>query len=358
MCAVLACATASHAHIVYGAKTLRALVAEADLVLHARIAAVDVMVGASAARGAQARPGVEAEVIEVLKGGAAAPRVRFAQHGHGVVRFEPGRETLLFLIDIERSRELDALGAAGLFDLVSIQEESDEYPLDGPSRERVVSAARAYVAADAAATPELREAALRRTTLALLASGDAQLVASALRDLVLAPDAKLVTSEDLPALMPLVGDPGTSMGVRAGLLAELERRRLVDGTDHWLRLLAPGAPIRDRVTAIRAAAASSGAAPVRARLVALVSDPHEEVAAAAAIAVGRPGDTSAVAPLAAALSGPSARVRMAAIRGLGRIAAPDALRVLEAAAASHPDAATRRRAAAELRKRGGAASAG
>jgi hypothetical protein len=343
---------------VYGAKTLHGLVAEADLVLHVRVSAVDVMVGESTVSGARARPGVEAEVIEVLKGGFSSPRVSFAQHGHGVVRFEPGRETLLFLIEIGRSRELGALGAAGLFDWVSIQEESDEYPLEGAARERTLSAARGYVAADAAATPTVRESMLRRTTRDLLTSGDPQLAASALRDLVLAPEAKLLTAEDLPVLLPLLGDPGTSMGVRASLLGELERRRLLDGADPWLRLLSAGAPTRDRVTAIRAAAASSGAAPVRARLLALVSDPDEEVAAAAAAAVGRPGDTAAVAPLASALAGGSARVRMAAIRGLGRIAAPAALRVLEAAAASHPDAATRRRAAAELRRLSGAASAG
>ena len=332
------CAAAAHAHVVYGAKTLQGLVAEADVVLHARIAAVDRLVGASTARGAQARPGVEADVIEVLKGDLEGRRVRFAQHGHGVVRFEPGRETLLFLIDVARSRELDALGEAGLYEWVSIQEESDEYPLDPATRGRVLAAARGYIAANAAATPALRLTALRQATRDLLTSGNARLAAS--------------------ALLPLLDDPGTAMGVRAGLLAELERRRLVEGADLWLRLLASGPAPRDRVTAVRAAAASSGAEPVRARLIALVSDPDEEVAAAAASAIGRPGDAAAVAPLAAALGSGSARVRMGAIRGLGRIESPDAVRVLEAAAASHPDAATRRRAAAELRKRGAAATAG
>jgi hypothetical protein len=42
---------------------------------------------------------------------------------------------------------------------------------------------------------------------------------------------------------------------------------------------------------------------------------------------------------------------MAAIRGLGRIATPEASRALESAAASHPDPATRRRARAEIGKR-------
>jgi len=42
-------------------------------------------------------------------------------------------------------------------------------------------------------------------------------------------------------------------------------------------------------------------------------------------------------------------VRMAAIRGLGRVATPGAKQVLVKTAAAHPDAATRRRAGAEVR---------
>jgi hypothetical protein len=348
--AVVLWAAAAQAHIVYGAKTLRGLVAESDLVLRARIAAVDQWIGVSKEQGGTGRPGVEAEVLAVLKGKLDEDRVRFAQHGHGVVRFEPGRETLLFLIDIARSRELGAVADAGLYQWVSIQEDSDDYPLEPATRQRVLAAVHGYLAAEDAPSAELRAAALRRATLDLLTSRDPRLAASALRDLVLAPSAPLVTADDVRVLLPIVDDPHTSMGVRVGLLAELERRRLAGGSDHWLRLLSSEVPTRDRVTAIRAASGSANPA-VRARLVALVSDPDEEVGAAAAAAIGRPGDASAVAPLAAALQRPSARVRMAAIRGLGRIATPDAARALETAAASHPDPDTRRRAAAELRKR-------
>jgi HEAT repeat protein len=76
------------------------------------------------------------------------------------------------------------------------------------------------------------------------------------------------------------------------------------------------------------------------------------VAAAAAIALGAPDNASAVEPLVGALSNASPTVRTAAIRGLGKIATPGARRALEAAASSHPDPKTRRRAQAEVRKRG------
>jgi hypothetical protein len=139
------------------------------------------------------------------------------------------------------------------------------------------------------------------------------------------------------------------MGVRAGLLAELERRGLVDAPPRWLRLLAPGAPAADRVTAVRAAAASRDGR-VRARLVELLADPDARVAAAAAAALGAYDEPASVAPLAQALSHGAREVRMAAIRGLGRSTSPEAERALERAALSHPDPETRRRAAAELRK--------
>jgi HEAT repeat protein len=320
-------------------------------VLRARILAVEGEVSALGQPEGASRPTVEAEVLEVLKGAPGAPRVRFAQHGHGVVQFEPGDETLLFLIEIARSRELDALGRGGSHVWVSLQEHEDEYPLESATRDRLLAVAQAYVLADAAASVEIRQAALRRATLGLLTSRDPKLAASAVRDLVLAPAAPLVGPEERPALEAVLADPTTSMGVRVALLAELERRGIVEGPPHWLRLLSADTPPRERATAIRAAALSARG-PVHARLIALVADPDVEVAAAAAAALGTPGNRDAVAPLAGALARESESVRMAAIRGLGRIGTSEAERALESAAASHPDPATRRRARAEVRKLG------
>jgi hypothetical protein len=348
--ALLLCAPAARAHIVYGTKTLHGLIAEADLVLRARIVAVGEPLAAGAeARGAS-RPTVEAEVLEVLKGALDAPRVRFAQHGHGVAQFEPGRETLLFLIAIARSRELDALGQAGALAWVSLQEHEDLYPLDSAQRERLLAVVQAYGVADAASSAEARQAALRQATLGLLTSGDPRLAGSAVRDLVVAPGAPLVNAEDRTALQAVIDDPRSSMGVRVALLAELERRGIVEGLPIWLRLLSAQTPSRERVVAIRAAGGVV-ASPVRARLIVLLKDPDVQVAAAAAAALGTPGNRDAVAPLSEALSSQSEKLRMAAIRGLGRIATPEASRALESAAASHPDPATRRRARAEIGKR-------
>jgi hypothetical protein len=345
--AVLLCTVTAQAHVVYGTKTLHGLTAESDLVLRARIVTVDGGQTASAPQGS--RPGVEAKVLEVLKGFLGEPRVSFAQHGHGVAQFEPGHETLLFLIDIARSRELDAL--EGRYAWVSLQEHQDEYPLEPATRDPLLRATRAYVAADAVKSPEARMATLRQATLGLLTSGDPQLAASALRDLVAAPAAApLVTPEELPALRAVLDDPKASMGVRVALLTELERRQLVAGPLIWLGLLSDEIPARDRITAIRAAGASAHP-PVLARLIVLLADPDANVAAAAAAALGKRGNREAVASLAAALSHDSPKVRMAAIRGLGQIQAPEARQALEAAAASHPDPATKRRARAEVRKR-------
>jgi len=348
--AVLLCALAAHAHVVAGTKTLRGLVAEADLVLRARIIASSEGLESAPEQPGQARPWVEARVLEVLKGELEAPRVRFAQHGHGVAGFTPGEETLLFLVDIARSRELAALGRAGTFAWVSLQEHDEEYPLTPASRERLLGVTRAYAAAESATSPAQRSAQLREATLSLLVSGDSRLAASAIRDLVEDPALALIGAEDLPQLLPVLDDPNASMGVRVALLLELERRGLVEAPPRWIRLLSSDAPTRDRVTAIRAAGAT-GEPVVRVQLVELLSDPDERVAGAAATALGAPDNAAAAAPLGAALAHASPTVRNAAIRGLGRIAGPEARKVLQEAADGHPDAATRRRAGAELRKR-------
>ncbi len=340
----LLCALGAHAHIVYGTKTLRGFVAEADLVLRARVVSAGERVGASTPSGSVSRPTVVAEVLEVLKGVFEGERVRFAQHGHGVATFSPGEEVLLFLLPIGKSRELAALARAGVVDWVSLQEHDDAYRVRAETRGALLGAVRDYASAQDPSDP-----ALRRATVALLTSGDAGLAASALRDLALAPHSSWIVVEDLSVLRGVVQDPEASMGVRAALLAELDRRGWLDAAPLWPGLLADEVPAPDRITAIRAAAASAGAS-VRPRLVALVSDPDPDVAAAAAAALGRPRDAAAVAPLEAALAHETAKVRMAAIRALGRIATPAAERVLAGAAASHADPDTRRRARAELAK--------
>jgi hypothetical protein len=342
-------AVGAQGHLVYGTKTLHGLTAEADLVLRARIVASGARLEAGPREPGAERPSVEADVLEVLKGRYEQPQVRFAQHGHGVARFEPGDETLLFLLDIARSRELDQLGRKGSHEWVSLQEHQDEFPLEPRTRERLLAAARRYVAAETAESMQTRLALLRRATLDLLTSGDSRLAASALRDLVLAPGDLLLTADEVPTLLPLLDDPNTSMGVRVALLAEFERRRLVDGPPAWLRLLSDETPPRERITAIRAARAASSPL-VRERLVALLADPDVEVSAAAAAALGVPGDDQAVAPLAKTLADGNGKQRSAALRSLGQIATPKARSVLVTAAASHPDPETRRRAQAELRK--------
>jgi hypothetical protein len=349
--AALAWAPPGSAHIVYGQKTLSGLIAEADLVVHARVVGAGDGLRAPAVSGGESRPVVEVEVIEVLKGRSDAKRLRFAQHGHGVAPFEPGSENLVFLIDVARSRELAALDRPGGVDWVSLQEHQDRYPLPPDRRARLLAVARTYVQAETAATAEERIEARRQAGLSLLTSGDAQLAASALRDLVLVPSEPLVTEEDLPLLRPVLDDPTSSMGVRVGLLIELARRGLVDPEPVWSQLLADTVPPRDRITAIRAAG-PSGSAAARARLLEILAGPDEQLAAEAAGALGAPGRPEVVAPLGAALSHESPRVRMGAIRGLGRVGSPEARAVLGQAARSHPDPATRRRAEAELRKAG------
>ena len=103
----------------------------------------------------------------------------------------------------------------------------------------------------------------------------------------------------------------------------------------------------DQIAVVRALAAHPSAA-VTHELVALLASPDALLVSAAAISLGVPGNEKAVEPLGKLLASSNERVRMSAIRGLGRIGTPSAQALLTQAAASHPDPATRRRAGAEV----------
>jgi hypothetical protein len=350
--AALAAASTARAHVVYGAATLRALTLESDLVVRARIAdpAAEVWLEEPLAREAV----VAADVLEVLRGASEEAQLRFVQHGHGAPLYAKGEEVLLFLQRIERSRELGATPFAARIPWFSAQEAGARFALDARTRDGFTSAVRAYAALDGVAA-EARLAALRAVTLRLLASPDPALAGSALRDLALAGDVPLLGPEDVPALEELIADAETPIGVRIGLLAELERRGLVEGPPRWAALVRTTAGT-DRLAAVRAAAAHPSE-PVAQELAKLLASEDALLVAAAAVSLGGAGSAASVAPLAKLLASPDTRVRAAAIRGLGRLAAPGAREPLAKAAAEHPDPDTRRRAAAELRRIDAAATA-
>lgn len=330
--------------------SLRQQIAGADVVARAGI--VDAESSVTLEDPPLRRPTVDAVLMEVLKGDLQPGRVRFAQHGHGVAKFVDGEEVLLFLRRIERSAELRDSRLAALVSWVSVQEHDARLPLSGASGERIVSATRAYLAVEAIRDPKTRLAAQQQLTREMLLSEDRRLAVSALQDLVLHEDLELVTRADLPALFQQIRDPAAPIGLRVGLLAELERRGLVVGSELWVQLLREtrGA---DRSAAIRAAGRHPSPA-VTAELVRILEGGDAPAARVAAVALGSPGNATATAPLARALASEDARLRMSAIRGLGRIATPAARRALESTAAGHPDKETRRRARAEadLLKRG------
>jgi hypothetical protein len=292
---------------------------------------------------------VEIEIVEALKGKAGTRLIRFAQDGHDVARYRIGQEALFFLKPISRSRELRALAVAGGPTHFPGQEHDEKFVIEGASGSVLLSATRDLARSETAATANERVALIRSATLELLTSGDPQLGASALASLVMTPDAALVTEADLPRLEKLLADSSVSIGIRAGLIAELERRRLIEGSVYWLALL-QNARAPDLPAAIRAAGVHPSA-PVDAFLLGLLSDANSptEIAAECAMALGRPGNAARVGALAEALANGEPRLRNAAIRGLGQIGGPEARRALEHAAKTHPDPATRRRARAKLR---------
>ena len=334
----------ARAHVVYGTPTLSLLTQESDLVARVRIIdpSSDLLLADPLAREVV----VVAEVLEPLKGSYTEERVEFVQHGHGSPEYEKGEEVAVFLKRIERSRELGRSAIASRIRWVSEQEAGGKFALDARLRADFAAAVRAY-ARLAALAPEARPEAMHRITLELLASPHPMLSSSALRDLVMGGGASLLGAPDLPILEPLLARPATPIGIRIGLRVELERRGLVNGPQRWASLLRTTAG-EDRFAVVHASAAHPSE-PVAAELRALLASDDSLLVAAAAVSLGTRGNDAAVAPLAKLLASDESRVRMAAIRGLGRVATPGAKQVLVKTTAAHPDAATRRRAGAEVR---------
>jgi len=345
LCVWLATVPAATGHIVLGDPTLQLLMADADVAARARITDVREVPAASDTVGQ--RPTVGAVLLEVLKGDVASKQVRFAQHGHGVASYRPGEEVLLFLRRIERSRELDTLAATGLA-YVSLQEHDDKYLVPAGEDPLVMRVARAYSRAERVADPDARLKLTREVMLMMLRSQDARLAAEAVQTLAIAEGDALVTSQELPELLQLIDDSRTPIGVRIALLVELERRGMLAGSSRWLGLLQATSGA-ERKSVIRAAGRHPSVE-LGTALLALLEGEDLSAAREAAIAVGWPGYDAAVAPLGTALAGEDARLRMAAIRGLGGVATAEAQRMLAASASEHPDDATRRRAGAEVRR--------
>jgi HEAT repeat protein len=249
-------------------------------------------------------------------------------------------------VPVERSRELAVLAGGGLR-WVSFQEHDARFLLEGEDGARALEAARRYAAAGAAPAPEARLAALRAATLGALLSGDDRLAGDAVQDLALTSPLELVSAADVPRLRAeVVENPAAARGVRLALLSELGRRGLVDPTPIWLAMLRETPP--PELTQVARAAGLQTAPEIEALLLEMLGSNDAGVAEAAALGLGQPHHANAVPGLAAALGNEAPRVRMAAIRSLGRIATPAASKALEAAAQGNGDPATRQRASAEV----------
>ncbi len=325
---------------------MRALIEDADLVVHARLLEVDELV-ATGGRDSWERQAPSVLVLAVIKGPAKPQeRLRFAQHGHGAPQYRTGDEFLLFLRKLSRSRELSGMASTHDLEWYSSQEQNDAYVLASSGRQATVAAARRYAVIELM-PPDRRTKALHEITVKLLRSRHPRLWKSALRDLATAPVSPLVTIGDIPGLLRVVDDGQRPIELRIGLLTELDRRGLIEGESRWVQWLRTTRG-SDRLPVIEAA--GSHASPtVSAELVRILKGTDLTLGAAAAVALGSRGHDEAVEPLCEALASEDARLAMAAIRGLGNIGTPDATHALREAAESHPDSKVRRRAQAELR---------
>jgi hypothetical protein len=325
---------------VTGPASLRQLTRDADAVVEARIA------GTSAIEaGGHTWPLVHAEVTAAVKGVVAPGAIVFANVGPGAPAYARGDDVLVFLRHLERVPELAATPLQSRLRYVAVPNAGEKLALERALRPVLTDAVRRYVVIETIPDPEARAEALRRHTLALLASNQPIVVASVMRDFAPGGDAAALTVADLPALVPLIESSRTPIGTRIAIVAELERRGLVFGPARWVRLLrtSRGADLLAVINAVR----EHPSAGANAHLVQLLDARDLAVATAAAAALGVPGNVQAVRALATCLGRDDAQLQAAALASLRRIGTQSARQALELVAAKHPDPVVRGQAEIE-----------
>lgn len=342
--AVLLGGGSARAHLLAGSPTLHQLTLASDVVAVARVTHADAVLALEDPP--LRRAVIDVEIGEVLRGDVRPGPLRFVPHGHGAQSYADGEEVLLFLQKIERSRELAGTRVAGPIRWFAVHETGDRLTLDAGSREALIAAARAYVAIDSMNDPIALMEALRRVTAKLLASNEPRLASFALKDVVTAGETPLITAADAPALLAVADDRARPAAFRAGLLAELERRKLADTAPRWAEALRE-TKLDELLPFLRASRGRTDAR-ITVELARMLGGSDAMIASEAAIALGSRGNAAAVDPLSGALARDDARIRGAAIRALGQVGTPEARRALSRAAAQHPSEETRRLASAEM----------
>jgi hypothetical protein len=321
--------------------SLRKLTLDADAIVRIRVLASNATIDV----GTITYPLVHGEVLATLKGPIAPGPLAFANVGADAAHYVSGDDALVFLQRSERVAALAATTLPARLPWVGIPNAGEKVVVSDRSGPAILDAVHRYAALDGLRDPEARGDALRALSLQLLRSGEPVLVVSVLRDLSPGGDAGALTLADLPALVPIIESPDFPIGTRIALVAELERRGLVFGPARWVRLLRTTQG-SDLIAAIRAVREHPSAG-VNAQLIPLLAGRDLDVAAAAATALGAPGNVEAIRALAASLARPDVALQDATLASLARIGTQSARQTLELAAARHPDPRVRRQAAIE-----------
>lgn len=329
-----------HAHILPDTITLSQRVSSADLVVRARITDPNIIVNSdNTTKTSQQLVG--ARVLETLRGKPAQQQIRFIPHRHNDGGYEKGDELILFLKAVKQAGPAEPAAP-----WISIDDFADRISLDAANTEAVLSAVRAYTDAFAQPEPEAREA-FRRATLSLLQSEQPRVAAFALRDLLLSQGPSLIHPEDIPALEALIENTKYSIALRTALLAELERKHLLDTAPHWLKLLQSTPPAN--IATVTKSLPKPLRPELRRELDRLLSGPSPDAIKAAAAALGTPGDDTALDALGRALASASdPGVRQALVESIGKMASPSAQLKLKEIASTHEDQNLRRSAQTEL----------
>ena len=344
----LAFAIGSHAHVDAVRVSLAQLFLQAELVALAHIDSVAER-NLSEVDRPELLEVVTATVIEQFKG-PSTMKLDFFLDAHGPAHYQPGDTVVLFLEKPGSGHPLVRYVEKGKLDYLSQQVRTTEHIVEDSSRPDYLWVLARYSDALPGVNSNPPASGMASTLLRMLQSDAPALVESALLDWQTA-GAQLQFNEDqVRALLEVTREVDRPLNLRLAILRSMAQQRLV-GPEAWDALFNRAAAA-DLVPVIRSTQGYENAY-FEPTLRKLLGSADEDIAGAAARALGHPAYRGSESALGKLLDSDSRRLNYAAVAGLAGINSPQGLAILRETGRNHPDERVRRLIDAKLKTANG-----
>ena len=288
---------------------------------------------------------VTATLIEPFKGQAGA-KLDFFLDAHGPAYYRPGDTVVLFLETPASGHPLARYVEAGNLDYLSRQVRATEHIVEVRSLSDYRWVLGRYADALAGGSSKPSPGHMESTLFRMLQSDAPGLVESALIDWQTAGAHLQFSEEQVQGLVETTQEADRPLNLRLAILRTLAQQRLT-GPEAWDALFNQ-AVAADLLAVIRSTQGQENAY-FEPALRKLLGSADEDIAGAAARALGHPAYRGSESALGKLLDSDSPRLNYAAVAGLAGMNSPQSLAILREAGQDHTDERVRRLIGARLK---------